>query len=667
MGAIFSPPMQETQIIPEIAPMRRGRPTKADSSNQNSTKPSPSPRGSTDPFAALDAGNRRSEGGDELSTRFPTLNQFSLLHEKGDKFEFSDGNDTENKAATSEDITKRVTNALADQAFASMPPPKSPAAGARNQGRPDVSVEEKSSKPSPDLRAEPPQRQTPLHQPVPQKPSVVSTGTMTSLSPPPPPPRHSDKPSVSNRPIYRFPDPAQGGRPSSQPFEQDKDALATSRDNLPPRRSVSHDSRPAASAEDLPISPSSSRPSLEGQRPSVMDFDDPMTRSKSANAKSRPASAYVMSGPNKRLEHDGARSSFDTGPNRRQPDDRGFLRPVQQEAESDHDRANIYSDVGYLRAKEEEEQNRKREKRMSSGSKHVKRSSLSSLSFSGKALWGGRFGDAFRRFESNAPQERKSYSPSPDDNKARFQSIAGSAVTEQGGDGRDSDNHEDLTPEMRRERERRQMSQEEKRVANAAAEYRMRVAERGEGGARGGGGTGEATRSAPIHNKVQTLLQTQQKPTPPTVPTGYGRYTDTETTLQTKIEKPLPERTASDFSRKPQVARGQAFRPQVPPKDVPPTAARPPSSSVSHLAGRQAARPPPPPPKPKNLRTGNQPENSGTGDDQPRFSIDKEQPPTPKDDWESNFHRRYPSLSGLELVETEIGLPKAPVARAKEV
>jgi AP2-associated kinase len=37
------------------------------------------------------------------------------------------------------------------------------------------------------------------------------------------------------------------------------------------------------------------------------------------------------------------------------------------------------------------------------------------------------------------------------------------------------------------------------------------------------------------------------------------------------------------------------------------------------------------------------------------------------EDWEANFSKRYPSLSGLELVETEIGIGRSSETRIRDV
>ncbi|OAX80105.1 NAK/BIKE protein kinase, partial [Emergomyces africanus] len=604
LGAVFSPPMQETQIIPDIAPMRRGRPTKP-TSQHNSAKPSPSPLrvASSDPFAALDGD--KAPIGDELSSRFPTLDEFSLFHEQGSKFEF-EPTVTENKATT-EDLSKRITNALADEAFAKANPvpvpQKSPAIGSQPKPLADNKhVEEKSSMPSPDLRAEIARQQpTTLHQPVPQKPVMVSTGTMTTPSPRL---RPSDSPPAPQHPpIHRFPNPSHEKRPSVQQLESDIEKLPGTRDGFTSRSAFfKRESKQKYSFEDLPTSPVSSRPSLEGPRPSNLDISDHTTRSKSANSKSRPASAFVGSKPEYFCDADSPRAS---------------LIPPSLEVDT--------KEVTLCITQEVEESHRKRDKRSSSGPKHIKRSSLSSISLSGtKNLLAGRFGDAFRRFESNAALERTSRSPSPDNMNARLTPITGSEVTEMSDDGREV-NDDDISPEMRRELERRRLSQEEKRVANAAAEYRQRLAERGEDGGRGGG-RNEGTRSASIQSKVQSLLKENNRP--PTVKTasGYGRYTDAETALQAKqFEQPSPRPRPVPFNhpRKPvalqqqQQQQQQQQAPDQPPRPLPkdsrsvgpaPAPVRPQQPTQSEPFAPRATtadQKPPAPPKPQNLRTGN--------------------------------------------------------------
>lgn len=199
--------------------MRRGRPGKPQSSTHSSVKPSPSPyrdgskASSHDPFAALDGGPKKNP--DELSNRFPTLDQFDILHEKGDKFEFEPT--VKETKSEDEDLSQRLTNALADDAFARQPSPErqAPPADRRSQISP--------------VRSQKPQevatrRQAPLYQPTPKRPAMVSTGTMTSPSETP----RLQEPKISNRPIYRFPPPEHERRPSSQPWtEEEQNAPGT--------------------------------------------------------------------------------------------------------------------------------------------------------------------------------------------------------------------------------------------------------------------------------------------------------------------------------------------------------------------------------------------------------------------------------------------------------
>ncbi|KAK2738184.1 hypothetical protein FQN57_007159 [Myotisia sp. PD_48] len=675
VGAIFSPPVQETQILPEIAPMRRGRPAKPNSQH-NSAKPSPSPlrRDNGDPFAALDKANQPNKA-DELSARFPTLDQFSLLHEKSGKFEF-EPTTTESKAPT-EQLSKRVTNALADEAFAK-PNPSSqlaPIPSTHSINRVERSPEEISLKPSPLLRPESSRQHLPLHQPAPQKPTMVSTGTMTSPSLPP----HQS----AGSPFSRSPDI----RGSSQPQEmQNSGRLHDHSHDKTRQNSDSFSIRPNFSRyeitpilpDDIPRSPASSRPSLEGSRPSTLDLNDTLTRSKSANSKARPVSAYVGSRLDFLRDRGRDRSSRDSGSPRDYQDGPALLRPHTHDGDREHSQSNISSDVDFLRAKEEEEMNRKREKRLSSGSKHVKRGSLTSLSLSGtKSLFAGRFGDAFRRFENNASQDQRSRTPSPEDSKAHLTPITGSEVTEMSDDGRGYDETDNLSPETRRELERRRLSMEEKRVADAAAAYRQQLNEKGERGSRPSGlgiGVGSGSRASAIEKKVQSLLKGPEKPPPVKTAMGYGRYTDDyphDDVSEPAISMPrggslsfsprnVPPAAASHDFRHGQTAHeihgspSQLKHHQSPTINSMPAPARPSQRPVA-------------PPKPKSLRTDSAPtkQASRTGNDEQALVTQGRKPSTTQEDWELNFSRRYPSLSGLELVETEIGISHPPEARPK--
>ncbi|KAJ5636473.1 uncharacterized protein N7484_009786 [Penicillium longicatenatum] len=653
VGAKFTPPMQETQIIPEIAPMRRGRPGKPQSQH-DSAKPSPSPyRGSpntsSDPFAVLDG--RGKQAADEAAKRFPSLEQFDILHETGDKFEFEPP--SKESKPEDEELSQRLTNALADEAFARRSSPER-----------QEPVTSRQSHTSP-VRAPKPQevqsrQSAPLYQPTPTRPAMVSTGTMTS---PAQTPRLSE-PKLSSRPIYRFP-PQEEQRSASQPWSPEEQKAPS-----PPSSNLRPESSPRLSSDQFSHQSNSARPSMEAlRRTTTLDVKEPAARSRSAVGKARPVSVQASARYDLPRDHEASRSSLDLS----RYDGGAQNRPSRAELDRDYDQPNISSDMDYLRVKEEEESNRKREKRASNGAKHSKRSSLSTLSFSGsKNLFAGRFGDAFRRFESSNPD--KPTTPSAEEFPPQQQIIGSSESVDSPtesfspyhDDPLDDLERDDISPEMRRELERRRLSQEEKRVASAAAEYRRRVAE--DGGGRAGA---DGARSRVIQNRVQTLLSETQKPAAvPKSATGYGKYTDT-TALQAKQDSVQSSNTGTLPSSKtpgPVYSRHEAVV-SAPPdhRDGAGAPSRLPQSATSSTPRPATARPPAPP-KPKNLRVGTQassrPGTSASQDRSPAFQ--QSSAGQGGEDWEANFSRRFPSLSGIEM-ETEIEIPKFPKMRTREV
>jgi AP2-associated kinase len=649
-GAMLSPPAQKKPAaIPDIAPMRRGRPTKA-VSHHGSAQPSPSPlrmMDETDPFASLD-GSKLSAA-DELSSRFPTLDQFSLLTEKGKKFQFEhsavDRNEPEKP-----DLPQRVLNALADEAFARPPSPEKPkptktAPPVINPSS-NIVLDRKMSFEAQDM----PRQQGVLVSPAPQRPSMVSTGTMTSPSPPP---------TSSDRPAHRIPLGNHLRRPSSLPRSSEASRPMSANGNSGSKLSnlLSQDatrSQPAPLAEPKP--PSSSRPSLEGGRPSMMEFDSNVSRSKSTNSKMRPASMNIVS----KMEF--YRGRISSKPPSAEPENSTENLPALTSVESD---TNITSDVEYLRAKEEEEKAWKGHKRHSSGSGHKKRGSLPSISLSGtKSLLAGRFGDAFRKFEgSNNGSTIRSRSPSPSEDPINVLTpITGSVATDLSDERHDLDETEDLSPETRRELERRRLSAEEKRVANAAAEYRKRLAQKG--GERGR----DPARAVSIQNKVKSLLKENDRPATKTA-AGYGRFTNSNASPQMKqfeVSQNSPIEQTSRISSAQNITAPLATYTNKPLSEPPSTVTSPlsiPSYTSTGTAPQRTARPAAPP-KPKNMRTGGgeailQPVGAG--------AVDSKSATSPTDDWEETFSKRYPSLSGLEMVETEIDGPKVATVRTKEV
>ena len=164
-------------------------------------------RGTTsDPFAALDSQDVqvRRAAADELAARFPSLDEFSLLHDRGQKFEFGQA-----PATSDPSLTKRVTEALADDAFAQPPVVKIDSAPVSKPSTalPSTGVSRSTSvkKPRPYEVQESPRTSNPtILQPVPQHAGMVSTGMQTSPRSSPAPPQQKF-PDANNRPIWKVP------------------------------------------------------------------------------------------------------------------------------------------------------------------------------------------------------------------------------------------------------------------------------------------------------------------------------------------------------------------------------------------------------------------------------------------------------------------------------
>ena len=351
---------------------------------------------------------------------------------------------------------------------------------------------------------------------------------------------------------------------------------------------------------------------------------------------------------------------------------------VDDDSDSSADEKNIPSDVDFLRAMEGDDTKKER-RRSSSNRGHQKRSSLSSITSNTKNKLAGKFGDAFRRFESNQPTENQREStppPGPARATLALTPIAGSEATEERSDDEAITETQELAPEVRREMERRRLSQEEKRVEAAAAEYRKRLAEQG-----GRGGGAPSTRATSIQNRVKELLD-DSKSSAPTKRTaeGYGRFTETARPAETQpspadqaqIKRPATVSVAPANATGLGYSKPRAATPVNPPQVLQ-------STSVPPQRGVSAPRPSAPP-KPKALRTGIQSESqppmvplvkpsSLTGRPlQSQARLERaELTNAPNDDWESSFTKRYPSLSGLEMVEADIGKSPPPTAAAQSV
>lgn len=588
----------------------------------------------SDPFAALDSKNPAPVV-DEISNRFPSLDQFSLLHDGG-KFDFGSSSPTK----PSQPVSKRVTERLADDAFAMPIQPGSSTSINKPSRAQQILSSNSLELQTSDVPA------TLIYQPTPTHPGVkpssyVSQGTMTSPTPPPSstrPPTYTVSPRLL---------PSDHHRSTSLPRNQ---VVTPSRTPIlePQEFLLVHPGLPQTSSYNTQSNhvghPSSSRPSLEMSRPSNEALESTISRTKSSLSRSHPSSQYLESNMDFLREKEG-RPSIDS--QRRPSYSRDF-------AVADPNDDDVQSNVEFLKSMEDQEKTKK-DRRRSSGSKQTKRSSMPSMSLSGtKNLLAGKFGDAFKRFENNASAPPGPRTPSPlhDLDRRDLTPIAGSEATDdRSDDGRIDD---DMTPEQRRETERRRLSIEEKRVADAAAEYRKRLADRG--GAPVPKSIGGVTRAASIQHKVKSLLdENSQQPSLKKTAEGYGRYTDIP-------GQPNPLPTGNTYGKS-SILRKPA-QPSVPSSDLnynkPRPQQTPPQLPVSKTGPRPSA--PPKPTRLNNMNTGggigmnNSPpkpsylaSRGGTGI-QPRPDMTSQE----KEEYITDFSKRFPSLSSIDMVERDI-------------
>lgn len=622
--------------------MRRGRPTASPASGQVAQKPDVSPMRKTegDPFAALDSSKAASKGFDELSSRFPTLDQFSLLHDHGSKFDF-DVSSPISPVNPSSDLNERVTAKLAEEAFATpqaesprpkpvsrthsvtpvghhagvasppLEPPLSKTLSAPS--RPDMSRAQSIISNNPELQAISSQSNS----------RYVSTGTMTSTPPPEKftqdverPVQHDIHEYARSSSATRQPEPSAGQWAVEEP-------RPTYVQRIPSFQQASHERQP-----------SSSRPSLEGGRPRA-DFLEPSARASPAPSRPRPASTNL----------EGTTLDF---LREREAASRSSSRPPQVPSpyQEPEDEPRASSDMDFLRSLEDSER-----------TKSSKRSSLTSLS-GNKNILAGKFGDAFKLFEGSSPNSGRNPSPQREAAYRDLTPIAGSEAT----DGRSDDGHiledEDrMTPEMRREMERLKLQEEEQRVEAAQAEYRKRVAAGQRGPPVPPKSIGGVSRAVSIQNRVQSLLNEDQKP--PTIQRtaqGYGKYTDVPEPVN-KPEKPLPgvskkpltvAKTRVDASP----ARGPSSTSSAPPALTSKPPAKPPApKKPMHLNSLPTGQRPASPQKPTRAQTSSEQLISMDVPGQQMLDMTAKE----KDDYLQDFSKRFPSLGSIEMVEREIG------------
>ena len=338
------------------------------------------------------------------------------------------------------------------------------------------------------------------------------------------------------------------------------------------------------------------------------------------------------------------------------------------------DDMNIESNVDFLRSMEDIQPRKSLE---------GKRSSLSNLGK--KSIFAGKFGDAFKRFEgsqSEAPPPDRTPSPFKAMERRDLTPIAGSEAT----DGRSDDGQvladsEEMTPAMRREIEQRQLEEEERRVAAAQAEYRARLAQRGGGGKPTPPPVGGSSRAVAIQNKVQSLLDENARASSNVKKTaeGYGQYTrpaagsaqpDTRPEIPRKpvgtgggsTGAPCPMSSSSSLNRAAGMAPATSdfSKPTPPPKDPVSRPTAPPkpghlnktltSSSSNHTL--RSSSPPKQGMSTAGMRQTGKLEALIAADlpGQPALDMTAEE----KDDYVSDFSKRFPSLTSIEMVERDL-------------
>ncbi|CAM1503009.1 Fc.00g077850.m01.CDS01 [Cosmosporella sp. VM-42] len=669
VGAVFAKNTPEEEVIPEVKPMRRGRPgvspARQAAPTQQRQQPSPMRKTDGDPFAALDSKAAAGAGGfDELSSRFPTLDQFSLLHDQGSKFDFDSSTTAAGQPPS--DVNQRVVERLADEVFAV---PQSGPSSARASSRPhsvtpvphqpvasppvEPVLSKVASAPVQEVsRASSIIRNNPELQAISSQSNsrYVSTGTMTSS-----PPREP------YRDLNRGYQPSPSDYPRTTSLTSQTEQNAGQWNKPDPRPSM----KPRVSSYEPQSTharhPSSSRPSLEGGRPRA-DFLEPSARQNLPVSRPRPASTNLESTTLDFLR-DRESSRPPSRPTQPSPQYSPQVPSPQLDPAGDEDFriGSESSDLDFLKSMEESDKGRS-----------SKRSSLTSLSGK-KDILSGKFSDAFKRFEgSNSSKGSKERAPSPrkDGGRRDLTPIAGSVAT----DGRSDDGHmeEDelkTTPEVRREMERLKLEEEEQRVAAAQAEYRKRVADSSGSGAMPlPKSIGGVSRAVSIQNRVQSLLNEDQRPSNvQRTAQGYGKYTD-EPGAPGRSEQPAPRipRKPLNIRAEPKSLAGGPL--QLRGMMVPGNSPAGTSSAPPALAARGPAKPPAPK-KPVHLNsipTGGRPASPPKQRRPPQSSeqlIGMDLPGQPvlemsakeKDDYIQDFSKRFPSLGSIEMVERDIG------------
>ncbi|KAG6115567.1 hypothetical protein E4U14_000781 [Claviceps sp. LM454 group G7] len=663
VGAVYSPPPDDKPSLPDIVPMRRGRPAISPGPSRQQDF---SARKVTDgdPFAALDSASaQKLADADEISSRFPTLDQFALLHDKGTKFDFdasANSPNTENKP-----IEQQQQNSArsADEAFASSltsqtksshtvrPHSVTPAAHhAQNHPPPPIERSQSSKSPfsappqkehvpssrasaiirsNPDLEAIAMSSQT--------APKYVSTGTMTSdVSSRAPPPQADTRYSQTSLPRASSPKHASSGI-------------------LPVHVRPPHLRRPSLS----------SRPSLEDNRRQAHAGDNTATMSSGTSTiRPRPASTGFDSSTleflrERELEKPHKSSTQPLPHASKMPGTISPARTSSSPRPKHMDDDSLLLDVTDAKAMPRLKQV-DLDRVLASGSPGPQKPA--------KKLSG-----AIHRFETgslqevtnvdvSSPQTHSNLGPAATDSFAR--SDLRDVVTGQISNVLVDIDDDDMTPEMRREVERNQLEEEEKRVAAAQAEYRSRIASPSSKPTPGPKNVGGPPRTAStIQSRMQSLLNDgQNKPTVvQRTAQGYGKYTDDPTSTPSSNAPPsLPRKPAES---KPGPYNGLPYNGTRPTNTRPSTATAPSALPSTTKPAGSKATPPAPKKKPTHLNnlsaTGARPaspvKQNPAAQAEQLIAMDLPHQPLiemsaqEKADYIADFAKRFPSLGALEM------------------
>ncbi|KAL6903072.1 hypothetical protein GGI43DRAFT_382348 [Trichoderma evansii] len=662
VGAVFAAPVKEQQALPDIIPMRRGRPNPSPSRT-----PVPAKVNSGDPFAALDskahaaaAPVRRAEP-DELSARFPRLDEFSLLSDQK-TFNFDS---TPVSPRPQRDLGAKVAERLADEAFASSrsPAPATPVQRPHSvapiSSRPplDISQSTLDTKPLPKVvplsatqsgvsRAQSIITSNPELKAIANKTansSYVSIGTMTEVSP------EKERQVDFDRSRRSLDVETPRATPRTAALTGQNTAKRISGGNWASANTRSSSVQPRLSQSTV----ASSRTSLDILS-SAEDLIDMRSSAGDLGLKQRPVSSTFEPST---LEYLRERENASKPPSRQSSTNRhsSWHLPLSS---SNTGRKN---DDGGVSLKEQARSSRSFE---IDQDRFVQKPEVTAST--SKNLLSGKFGGAFKKFENNAPSETETdFRPSSsgkEQGRRTLTPIQGSEAADDRSDT-DGEGHGHMTAEMRREMERRQLEEEEARVEAAQAEYRRRVAEGGSPSKTRPGVAPKpmgAARAASIQNRVQSLLSEEQKPSNvPRTAHGYGKYTDSEP-APGEAEKPRPE-----VKRKPIVAAKPVV---VDPRRsdsslVDSRQATGSTSASAGLSGKSQAKPAAPrkPVHLNNIPTGGGRQTSSPTKERDEQSFERliaidlpgqpmlEMTANDRDDYVEDFTKRFPSLSTIEL------------------